>query len=136
MPSFSIHSMMTKRSSSTDRSMPLRADSAWRKKLMTVTPGMAWGYWKARKMPALPRTSVLQSVMSLPRNRMAPPVTSYSGLPRRVWARVDLPEPFGPISAWTSPSPTVRSTPERISTRLTPARNPSISKRGALTGPV
>ena len=52
--------------------MPLRADSAWRRKLMTDTPGMVWGYWKARKTPALPRTSVSHSVMSSPLNRMRP----------------------------------------------------------------
>src|SRR4051812_35476041 len=32
-----------------------------------------------------------------------------------VLARVDLPEPFGPISAWISPLPTSRSRPRRIS---------------------
>src|SRR5262245_49002393 len=31
-----------------------------------------------------------------------------------VLARVDLPEPLGPISAWTSPRSTLRSTPRRI----------------------
>ena len=43
---------------------------------MTGTPAMASGYWKARNIPALPRTSVGQAVMSSPRNRMAPAVTS------------------------------------------------------------
>ena len=46
--------------------MPLRADRAWRRKLMTDTPAMAMGYWKARKMPALPRMSAPQEVMSSP----------------------------------------------------------------------
>ncbi len=31
-------------------------------------------------------------------------MTSYSGLPSRALARVDLPEPLGPIRAWTSPA--------------------------------
>src|SRR5215207_5583332 len=31
-----------------------------------------------------------------------------------VFARVDLPEPLGPIRAWTWPRSTVRSTPRRI----------------------
>ena len=53
MSSRSIHSMIDRRSSSTDRSMPLRADSAWRRKLMTETPCTCWGYWKARNMPGL-----------------------------------------------------------------------------------
>ena len=35
-------------------------------------------------------------------------------------ASVDLPEPLGPMSAWTSPRSTVRSSPRRIS--LSPAR--------------
>ena len=42
-------------------------------------------------------------------------MTSYSGLPSRVVARVDLPDPLGPIRACTSPAPIVRSTPRRIS---------------------
>ena len=58
MSSRSIHSMIDSRSSSTERSMPLRADSAWRRKLRTETPAISCGYWKARNMPALPRTSV------------------------------------------------------------------------------
>ena len=82
---------------------------------MTETPAISWGYWKARNMPALARTSVGQSVMSSPWKKMRPPVTSYSGLARRVLASVDLPEPFGPMMAWTSPGRTTRSTPFRRS---------------------
>ena len=70
---------------------------------MTETPGISWGYWKARNMPALARTSVGQSVMSSPWKRMRPCVTSYSGLASRALARVDLPEPLGPMRAWISP---------------------------------
>ena len=66
MPSFSIHSIISRRTSRTDRSMPRRADSAWRRNWMTDTPGISWGYWNARKMPDLARTSVGQSVMSSP----------------------------------------------------------------------
>ena len=76
MPRRAIHSMIDSRSSSTDRSMPLRADRAWRRNCTTDTPGISSGYWKARKSPALPRTSVAQSVMSSPRKRMLPDVTS------------------------------------------------------------
>ena len=83
---------------------------------MTETPATSRGYWKARNSPALPRTSVDQSVMSSPLKRMAPFVTTYSGLPSRTAASVDLPEPLGPMSAWTSPGRTTRSTPWRIST--------------------
>ena len=49
--------------------------------------------------------------MSSPLNRMRPAVTSYSGEPSSVVASVDLPEPLGPMMAWTSPAATVRSTP-------------------------
>src|SRR5919202_1887659 len=40
------------------------------------------------------------------------------------WARVDLPDPLGPITACTSPEDTSRSTPRRISWESTPARSP------------
>ena len=116
MPSRSIQSMIVSRSSSTERSMPLRADRAWRRKLMTETPATSRGYWKARKSPALPRTSADQSVMSSPLKRIEPFVTTYSGLPRRTDASVDLPEPLGPMRAWTSPGRTTRSTPCRMPT--------------------
>ena len=39
-----IHSRMLRRNSRVDSSKPLRADNAWRKKLMTVTPGISSGY--------------------------------------------------------------------------------------------
>ena len=51
MPRRFIHSMSDRRTSSTDRSMPLRAESAWRRKLRTLTPGISSGYWKPRNMP-------------------------------------------------------------------------------------
>ena len=70
---------------------------------MTETPATSSGYWKARKIPALPRTSGDQSVISSPRKRTDPEVTSYSGLPSSTEARVDLPEPLGPMRAWISP---------------------------------
>jgi hypothetical protein len=112
----SIHSMIDSRSSSIDRSIPLRADSAWRRKFSTDTPWISWGYWKARKSPALPRTSGPQAVMSSPWNQIRPSVISYSGLPSRVEASVDLPEPLGPMSACTEPVSMVRSTPLRMGT--------------------
>ena len=67
-------------------------------------------------MPALARTSVrpVGDVVAL-EHGCGPAVTSYSGLPSSVLASVDLPEPFGPMRACTSPAPTVRSTPRRIS---------------------
>ena len=75
IPSLSIHSIIMSRTSRTDRSMPRRADRAWRRNWMTGTPPIDSGSWKARKMPALPRTSVAHEVMSSPLNRTAPEVT-------------------------------------------------------------
>jgi hypothetical protein len=140
MPRRFIHSMIDRRSSSTDRSMPLRADSDWRRNWITDTPAISCGYWKARNMPALARTSVGQSVMSSPWYQIRPPVTSYSGLASRVLARVDLPEPLGPMMAWTSPGRTTRSTPFRRSAgaSIGRARSPSTRKSSpcSLTPPV
>ena len=76
MPSFSIHSIIISRTSSTERSMPRRAERAWRRNWMTGTPPIDSGSWKARKIPALPRTSVGHGVMSSPLKRIAPAVTS------------------------------------------------------------
>src|SRR5688572_866056 len=120
MPSRCIHSMIDSRSSSTERSRPLRAESAWCKKLITETPAISCGYWKARNMPDFPRTSAGQVVMSSPLKRIEPSVISYSGLPSSTLASVDLPEPLGPNKAWISPGAIVRSTPRRIG--VEPAR--------------
>ena len=75
MPSLSLHSILMRRTSSTDMSIPLRAESAWRRNWMTGTPPIDSGSWKARKIPALARTSVAQSVTSSPLNRIDPAVT-------------------------------------------------------------
>ena len=48
-----------------------------------------------------------------------PEVMWYLGWPAIEYASVDLPEPFGPMIACTSPELMVRSTPRRIS--LAPA---------------
>src|SRR3954471_2777773 len=88
---------------------------AMRRKLAIETPGIATGYWKARKRPAWARSSGSASVMSSPLKVIVPSVISYSGWPMIVEASVDLPEPFGPISACSSPFETDRSTPLRIS---------------------
>src|SRR3954466_6893393 len=85
-----------------------------RRYLATVTPGMATGYWKAMKRPARARSSGSACVMSSPLNRIWPSVTSRFGWPMIAFAGVDLPDPFGPISAWNSPGRTCRSTPLRI----------------------
>ena len=49
---------------------------ALRRKLVTVTPGIACGYWKARKRPRCARSSAPISVTSSPSKRMLPSVIS------------------------------------------------------------
>src|SRR5262245_38221451 len=88
--------------------------TAIRRYLATVTPGIATGYWNAMNRPARARSSGSASVTSAPRRRISPSVTSSEGWPMIAFARVDLPDPFGPISAWTSPFETSRSSPFRI----------------------
>src|SRR4051794_8466347 len=85
-----------------------------RRYFVTVTPGIATGYWKAMNRPARARSSGSASVMSSPRKRICPSVTSRVGWPMITLASVDLPEPFGPMRAWISPLLTVRSRPLRI----------------------
>src|SRR4051794_37451868 len=67
------------------------------------------------KRPIRERSSGSASVTSSPWKTISPSVTSSDGWPMIALASVDLPEPFGPISAWISPLPTDRSTPLRIS---------------------
>src|ERR1044072_8219480 len=82
--------------------------------LLTETPGIATGYWKAMKRPARERSSGSASVMSSRLKVIAPSVTSSAGWPMIAFASVDLPEPLGPIRAWTLPFSTSRSRPLRI----------------------
>src|SRR4051794_8144492 len=86
-----------------------------RRYFVTVTPGTDTGYWNAMKRPMRERSSGSASVMSSPLKWIDPSVTSSDGWPMIAFASVDLPEPFGPISAWISPLPTDRSTPFKIS---------------------
>ncbi len=72
---------------------------AIRRYLATVTPGIATGYWKAMKRPIRDRSSTSASVMSLPLKVIVPSVTSSAGWPMIAFARVDFPEPFGPMRA-------------------------------------
>ena len=81
MPSRSIHSVMSTRTSSTETSVSRRAAIAGRRNWVTETPSMDSGYWKARKIPALARTSVGQSVTSSPLRRMLPASPGRRGAP-------------------------------------------------------
>ena len=82
---------------------------------MVVTPGISTGYCMARNRPARARSSTVMSRTSTPSSVMEPESTWYLGWPEIVYASVDLPEPFGPMIAWISPSLIVRVTPLRIS---------------------
>ena len=82
-----------------------------RRYFATVTPGIATGYWKAMNRPARARSSGSASVMSSPSKRIWPSVTSRFGWPMIAFASVDLPDPFGPISAWNSPGADVQVDP-------------------------
>ena len=55
------------------------------------------------------------SSTSLPSSVMLPFVTSYLGCPIIAADKVDLPVPFGPITAWNSPPFISRFTPFKIS---------------------
>src|SRR2546421_3191969 len=103
-------------------------------KLTTVTPGMAIGYWKARKRPRRARSSVPSGSRSVPSKLAPPAVTVYRGWPIRVYARVLFPDPLGPISAWTSPVGTRRSTPRRMGVPSTLAARPSTTRAATFSG--
>ncbi len=123
MVSFIAASTVWRNSLSEIGSSPLASRWAFitvRRYLVTVTPGTETGYWKAMNRPIRARSSVSASVMSSPPQMIWPSVTSRLGWPMIALASVDLPEPLGPIRAWISPLPTVRSSPRRIS--FSPAR--------------
>ena len=94
---------------------PRRAVAAVRRKFETETPGTSTGYCIARNRPAFARSSTDISRTSSPSRVTVPDVIVYFGCPAIEYARVDLPEPFGPMIAWVSPDLIVRSTPLRIS---------------------
>src|SRR5665647_3195327 len=93
---------------------PVIAVLAVRRKLDTLTPGTSTGYCMARNIPARARASTVIASTSAPSRVTEPEVIWYFGCPAREYARVDLPEPFGPMIACVSPLRTVRSTPRRI----------------------
>src|SRR5712692_7709035 len=91
-----------------------RALIAVRRKFATETPGIADGYWNARKTPARARASTGSFRRFTPSRRTWPRSTLYLGWPMIASERVLLPEPFGPMIAWTEPLSTWRSIPLRI----------------------
>src|SRR5918996_896126 len=101
---------------------------AERRKFTTLTPGTSTGYWNARNRPSCARRSGLRRRMLSPSSSTSPPVITYPGRPMITPASVDLPDPFGPINAWTSPWRTVRFTPRRISRPSTETWRSRISR--------
>ena len=62
------------RNSLTGISLPLIPFKIVLKKFVTVTPGMAVGYWKLRKIPSLALSSGFRARMDSPLNKISPPV--------------------------------------------------------------
>src|SRR5437762_6067091 len=91
-----------------------RALIAVRRKFATETPGIADGYWNARKTPARARASTGSFKRSMPSSRTWPRSILYFGWPMIASESVLLPEPFGPMIACTEPLSTTRSIPLRI----------------------
>src|SRR5436305_12301373 len=110
---------------------PRTAVAAVRRKFDTETPGTSTGYCIARNSPARARSSTLIASTSAPSRVTVPCRTVYFGCPAIEYARVDLPDPFGPMIAWVSPDRTVRSTPLRISVRSSPS--PTVTCRSRIT---
>src|ERR1700680_2769771 len=86
-----------------------------------LTPGISTGYRKPRNNPNLARSSAGRASRSRPSKVTEPPVTSKSSRPASTCASVLLPEPFGPMMAWTSPARTSRLTPFSMSLPATRA---------------
>src|SRR5579859_873813 len=91
-------------------------------------PGTTTGYWNARKMPMRARSSGSRASRFWPLKSTSPPSIVYPGWPASAYDSVDLPDPFGPITACTSPLLMERVTPLRISLPSTLARRFLISK--------
>src|SRR5438270_188066 len=127
-PSICIFSLRRLRNASAETCSPFTLWYAVRRKLTTLTPAISVGYWKARNSPSCARWSGFSAAMSCPLNRIRPAVTTYVGLPMITFASVDLPLPFGPMIAWTSPCGTTKSMPLRISLPSTCACSPRTSR--------
>src|SRR3954471_18759906 len=113
---FSLTSCMNSIASSSGWPWCFRlALSAAFRKYELFTPAISTGYWNAMNTPSRARSSGSMSSRSRPSNITEPPTTWYSGWPESARASVLLPEPFGPMIAWTSPGLTVRSMPLRMS---------------------
>ena len=128
MPRRFIHSMIDRRSSSTERSMPFRPTTPAEERI-TETPGFSGGTGTrgtSRPWPHLggPAGDVVAVEEDASRR------TSYSGC-RGGYGEGRLPEPFGPIRAWISPGWTARSGRARSLSTMGPACKSSRRKSSA-----
>src|ERR1700674_519564 len=88
--------------------------------------------WKERASPRLARLWAGRAVMSSPRKRIRP--ASGRRLPASCAISVVLPAPFGPMTAWVSPSCTSRSTPSVALSAPKLLCRPRASRRFLLAG--
>ena len=86
-----------------------------KRKFDIVTPGISAGYWNDKNNPSLDLLSGDACVISSPSKIIFPDKMEYLGCPIKAFAKVDLPEPLGPIRAWTSPGLICKETPFTIS---------------------
>ena len=80
----------------------------------TVSVGTKLISWNAMETPAARAASAVKVVSGAPPIATVPEVGGCT--PRRIFRMVDLPAPFSPSSAWTSPGRTSRLTPSRART--------------------
>jgi hypothetical protein len=74
----------------------------------TVIEGHAVGSWVTSAIPASSASRGIENVCGSP-SIVISPLSAWSA-PARIFASVDLPEPFSPASATISPFATVKST--------------------------
>ena len=96
----------------------------------TVSVGTRLISWNAMATPALREASAVKVVSGTPPISTVPEVGGCT--PRRIFRIVDLPAPFSPSSAWTSPGRTSRWTSSRA--RTPPKRMLTLRMRTALSG--
>ena len=97
----------------------------------TVSPRDSAMFWNVRATPS-PATSCGRSrVRSVPRKRTAPAAGLYA--PETTLNIVDLPAPFGPMTAWIAAGATSNETPSSATTPANRTVTPS-TERAAVTG--
>ncbi len=101
------------------QSMVPRKLRGWRSRKMfsaTVSSGMRLSSWWMIAMPARSASRVPVKRMTSPRTMILPSYDGCGHTPLSTFISVDLPAPFSPTSARTSPPRTSKSTPSRART--------------------